>query len=748
MIVKNCFIQGGIRLFSAIWRSAASRTGLLLILIIMSIVGVQFFGLHLTRRMENKARRLDLRLAHDGKISQVASTITYKQIRNDLNRYEVGLLLSIGLGLTGSVIALARLRRVAGAISKLVVFSNAVAAGDYRRRIKIKNDYKLALLGDRLNELARSLMRNQRILEEQAEMVAGMLSATRTTSYSSDVDECGKAIAKALCSYAGASDVCVYLKNDDAALVTAGRSGRRIGADGKRIAVHVADCGEYVILAENEKDGESGGHLVGVPLSDRGKILGTIVARFGKELTREQIALGSPRADILGAFALQSAAALSNIDLRERAAEHSATLDEWSQHTAALLQVMSAISPACEIDEALDALTKAAASALKTTGCAILLPDVQNRLTPRACYGKACKPEEILSYRVSQQAYNEKRWVSFDNGRESTDDAHRDECTLYEIGGLLAAPLIINDEAIGAITIFDAKPRKFSSADGDLLMSIALHAAVVLRKAEIFTTESTVAQTLQRSLVSSVPKTCRGVQFCGRYTCGAKDVRVGGDFYDVTPLPDGCVAVAMADVSGKGLNAAIHLAASKYMLKALARAYPKDPAAVLKALNEAINDCFEQNFFITLFHGVIDPEDRSLIFANAGHPPGIITNKAGGMHSCLLGGGIPLGTGWPHSYENYTAKLSHGDILLLYTDGVTDAIKDGERLELEGLHKMLFEIGPCSGDMLVSKLMLRLDSECGLDGRDDVAALTVMLEERAETFENKPIAVQYQRVAE
>jgi len=308
---------------------------------------------------------------------------------------------------------------------------------------------------------------------------------------------------------------------------------------------------------------------------------------------------------------------------------------------------------------------------------------------------------------------------------------------------LVGVPLASGSETLGAIVArFDAGLSRDELAVGslraDVLRAFGMHAAAAFANARLYCVEANIAQRLQMSLLSEAPERWGKLEFAGRYMPALDEAIVGGDFYDVTPLPNGRVAVAIADVSGKGLEAAMHLAACKYMLKALACAYPDDPARVLAELNNAINQCFHYDFFLTAFYAVIDPETREVTFANAGHPPALLVTENANMHTCLKSTGIPLGAGPACDYTAQSVTAKPGDVLLLYTDGVTDAVKGGIRLELEGLHSMVFEAGRCSGAELVDRLVEQLGRDSDPSRRDDMALLAVSFCSTADVSKGPP----------
>jgi len=290
---------------------------------------------------------------------------------------------------------------------------------------------------------------------------------------------------------------------------------------------------------------------------------------------------------------------------------------------------------------------------------------------------------------------------------------------------LASTPLMVKGRPIGVITVCTVEARKFTSREIELLESIASHAAVIVRNVGLYTRESSIAEVLQNALMSEAPEECLGLRFASRYMPMTDDARVGGDFFDVSLLPNGTVGVVMADVSGKGLNAAMHLATCKYMMKSLMHVYPDDPAEVLRRLNEALNYYFDVSFFATIFYGIIDPRIGRLIYASAGHLPALLITREGRMHSSLVGTGIPVGAGHACRYETRSLDLRPTDKLLLFTDGVTDTMRDEDFVGIEGLQKMVFDAGHCSAAELVEHICSQLRSDSGSVQRDDIALLAV-----------------------
>jgi len=655
----------------------------------------------------------------------------------ELSRDRLTLIASVCMGLLGLTVAYAAASQTARSIHRLARAAKTLAVGDYRRRISVGSSDELQSLADSFNALGESLIRQEATQKEQAEMLAGMVEAARVASASLDIRECGKAIATAVCAHLGASDAAVYRKDKvDGGIRAIGRCGHRQHTDWKRLAAHSADSGDYLVIAEheNEDDGHPEALLVATPLATSTGTLGAIVAWFGSGLTRDDLRLGNLHADVLGAFAVHAAAAVANAEAHGRTEKYSAALEGWVDHVSAVMHVTEAISTSLNLQEALESLAKAAATVMGADECVIFLPDRDGDLITMSCFASEERREDLHRAKlvpgksVSGMAFAEKRCVACYDGINSEDELIKKLSLESDLRGMLSAPLLLGDEAIGVIALYCRQPREFTDREKQLLTSIALHAAIVVRNAKLYTMEASIAEALQRSLISEAPDRCRGLAFAGRYMPALDEADIGGDFYDVTPLPNGNVAVVIGDVSGKGLAAAIHLAACKYMLKALVYAHPNDPAKVLGELNDAISYCFQQSFFVTAFLAIIDPDTRTILYASAGHPPALLITENGEMHTRLSSTGLPVGCGRSCEYELETVVADPGDVLLLYTDGVTDAVKAGLRLEIEGLHKMVFDAGEQTGSQIVDRISEQLNRDFDSSRKDDVALLAVSFE--------------------
>ena len=160
---------------------------------------------------------------------------------------------------------------------------------------------------------------------------------------------------------------------------------------------------------------------------------------------------------------------------------------------------------------------------------------------------------------------------------------------------------------------------------------------------------------------------------------------VGGDFYDIVHLEDNRIGVAIADVSDKGVPAALYMMSSRTLLKGAAIGC-ESPSQVLDEVNSLLQDDSDTGMFVTLFYGIYDPATNEFTYANGGHNPPLIVHADGSSTVLAMTGGVVLGVVPSIQYEQTTVALSPGDTILLYTDGITDATnEEGEFFGLERL---------------------------------------------------------------
>ena len=205
--------------------------------------------------------------------------------------------------------------------------------------------------------------------------------------------------------------------------------------------------------------------------------------------------------------------------------------------------------------------------------------------------------------------------------------------------------------------------------------------------------ELEVAGRMQQSILPTVfPKT-PGYQVFGNME-PARDI--GGDFFDVVDLGEGLIGLTIADVSGKGVPAALFMMSSRTLMKGSANVIA-DPGGVLAKVNTLLEADNRAQMFVTLFYAVLDLQSGTLRYANGGHNPPLIVHPGGSSTWLPSAGGIVLGVMPGLSYRQEVVKLKPGDTAVLYTDGVTEATNsECEEFGVERLQGIFAERQPKS----------------------------------------------------
>jgi len=172
------------------------------------------------------------------------------------------------------------------------------------------------------------------------------------------------------------------------------------------------------------------------------------------------------------------------------------------------------------------------------------------------------------------------------------------------------------------------------------------------------------------------------------YSARCRQVRaLAGDCYDFLPLSYTCLALAVGDASGKSLAAALMISSVQSSLRTAASFAGNDAVAVVRAVNSHVHASSLEDRYATLFYGVFDGNMRTLRYVNAGHNPPLVIRQDRSMIR-LETGGVPVGIFPGSFYEEGVVQLRRGDLVIAYTDGVTDAVNPaGEEWGVEGLRK-------------------------------------------------------------
>ena len=307
---------------------------------------------------------------------------------------------------------------------------------------------------------------------------------------------------------------------------------------------------------------------------------------------------------------------------------------------------------------------------------------------------------------------------------------------LFNAGFVLSVPMAIKNEVRGVILLgkrLTGKP--FSQSDLEYISSVASLAVISIENSRLFKEalekqklekDLELARTIQKNLLPKKIPVFENVEIAA-YNKTAK--QVGGDYYDVIQLDQDNVLIAIADVSGKGVQAALLMANLQAFLKAII----KQNIPLVEASN-LINDLVSENTtmgsFITFFWGILNTKEKTFTYVNAGHNPPILVRN--GNLIKLKAGGMILGVMTTVvDYQFETVQLEKGDLIVMFTDGITEAM-DTEKNEYsdERLEKLISENTSGTAEEILKKIIDDVNEHTwGAEQSDDITCCVIKVKE-------------------
>jgi sigma-B regulation protein RsbU (phosphoserine phosphatase) len=374
----------------------------------------------------------------------------------------------------------------------------------------------------------------------------------------------------------------------------------------------------------------------------------------------------------------------------------------------ALLEISQHLGRALELSEVLPKLLESLFRIFPQAdrGFIVLSDPQSGKLTPKAVHYR--RESDAQSFRLSRTILG-----AVISGRQailSADAAADSRFGLaesivdFQIRSMMCAPLITGEGSVlGVIQIDTVDPRnRFNQEDLDLLASVACQAAFAVENAQLhdlamreqaLKRELAVAHEVQRGFLPAASPKLPGYEFFEYYEPASA---LGGDYYDYVELPGGRLAVVLGDVSGKGISASLLMA----KLSAEARfclASEPQPAEAVAKLNRVFCGSGWEDRFVTLVLAVLDPQEHEVILVNAGHLPPILRRGAAAGPVAEEIAQLPLGVDRNTRYQQAAVSLQPGDALVLYTDGITEAMNAHD--ELYGDRRLLAQLTAQPGEV-------------------------------------------------
>jgi len=253
------------------------------------------------------------------------------------------------------------------------------------------------------------------------------------------------------------------------------------------------------------------------------------------------------------------------------------------------------------------------------------------------------------------------------------------------IRSLLCVPLMTKAELKGVLTVYNRKgDTDFTDDDQRLLAIIAAQSAQVVENARLYESERALihmkeelrlASRIQSDLLPKEPPKIAGYDIAGR---SIPAQMVGGDYFDFIPMDDGRLALCLGDVSGKGLPASLLMANVQATLRGQTLVSPSARECIQRA-NRLLYQSTSSEKFVTLFYSILDPNRHTLCFSNAGHEnPFLLSEKKDPVR--LSEGGVVLSIIEDFPFQEETIPFISGDIMVVFSDGITEAVNPNQEL--------------------------------------------------------------------
>ena len=328
---------------------------------------------------------------------------------------------------------------------------------------------------------------------------------------------------------------------------------------------------------------------------------------------------------------------------------------------------------------------------------------------------------------LGEQGYEYVKDLSTDSRTQYPEESRREG-----VVSMLSAGMRYNGKPVGVLRVYTADQHVFSSLQIELLKAVAAQAAAAIENARLVT-ESAEAEALEKQVARAaevqqrmIPQQMPDTPSLDVSAVYVPAYTLGGDFYDFIPLPDNNLGMVIADVSGKGVPASLTMASCRAALRAqVDNVYYL--YEVMRRLNTMLVRDTKESEFVTLFYGVYNAASKKFTYCNAGHPPPLVLRDDNIIE--LASDSMVLGVNPEEVYSQSVLELKPGDTLLIYTDGVTDAMNFSK--EPFGKQRLLeaFRKGGATAEVVAQNVLWELRKFVGISRRtDDVTMIVARVE--------------------
>lgn len=430
-----------------------------------------------------------------------------------------------------------------------------------------------------------------------------------------------------------------------------------------------------------------------------------------------------------------------------------------------IYQLTTLVAGEFSLQEVLDKLAEAAVKIVGVKACSIrLLDEETNDLKMRSTYGLSegyrNKGPVLKDDPVVQAAFAGEA-VVLDDMRVDDRTKYKEATIKEGLVSQLTVAMQFRNKSIGVLRLYSPRPKQFDEDDINLARAVASQCAVAITNAKLYSRavegakvaeQVRLAGLIQRKMIPETAPEINGLDIAGTYIpC----FEVGGDFYDFLKVSDDCVVIAIADVIGKGMPAAIMMSCFRSALRAYAdtdagskfhqflvhsrrdilqgyadtEAGSKAVTSIIDKLNRMAYSQYDGLEFITLFYAIIDTKQKSITYCNCGHEPAMLIRN--GQIIDLEKGGLVLGVDVRAKYEIETVQLKQSDCLIFYTDGLIDAANfDGQLWGRENLLQTAKKFTDGTAEQMVKNILGYRRRFVGLAEQIDDTSIIVVKAEK------------------
>ena len=445
----------------------------------------------------------------------------------------------------------------------------------------------------------------------------------------------------------------------------------------------------------------------------------------------------------LSALAIQLAVAVQNAQLHEQATELGAGLERAlasERHKArqlhALYEISRSFAQTLSLETTLDAVARTVVDLLEVDAAVIRMPDERReQLVLRAAHVADPRLEAAVRTIVSQPQPFAKLLGRrlFRMGKPLRVDVElaRKLGSSYELlvpflerGSTVAVvPVATPGEVLATLMLLSLDPaRPLTDETVEAALAVAGQAALAIDNARLYQQQKDFTDTMQRSLLPRSAPELPGLELGAVYESSAR-VDVGGDVYDYMRLDDARLAVVLGDVTGHGIEATADMAMAKFVFRSLAREHP-EPGDFLASANEVVVGEIAPGKFITMLYLTVDARRGEVACACAGHPPPRVVDSEGRVRELAVGG-LALGIDAGQVYSEVREALPPGASVVLFTDGVVEARRDGELYGLGRLDAALARGAQLGPEELAHAVVSDCRSFAGGELTDDCAVVVI-----------------------